>query len=767
MRLRILIISLIISFAFTSCNWNMYSSDSEKPDSGSSGSIGITNTFTGEAPRNVYASQSNFNGYVVVSFDAVSGADSYDVERIIIDRSSSEAEIDNTAWRIIRTLPSESGVSRYTYRDEAASDGSKIYLYRVKANSLFAELSQNIKAEYSEVVRGWPLSPPVSLTATQGTYTDRIILEWSRMELVKGYDLYYYVPEEGTAEVWNKANSSTIPSSYGSDTILYSFYPDEDAYGSDIYFKVRSISRGGSISNDSGYRTGYTFKVGAPLAPENLEVGDAVSSIYIPISWDQPEAEGTEGESYYRWEITRSTPTTDEETVIEFNSNSVPTEVSIEGGSYIYEDKMSSGDIAPGIVYTYTVRAVLVETKGTETEELIGIAASDTGCLVNPAVTIGETHTEYPSATNKGKFSFTIAAPPAEYSEASNWTYRIYGRYNELDRNIGEWQKIQDIPVTFNPVTVEVDYGTYKVNEFDLRIVDSEGEESVGYAEYIGEPIVTERAPAPSVSLLTVTKNKFSSTLRPNTSGVYPVTITIGNDSTFTEYQIEGVSSSGRSMGTKTIKNNETLTDATFSPTTPGESWMYRLRGTDVFDRYSAWSDGVEGYGALTGETFIKFFEKYVLKPWEFVNAPDFPASLKTKWNASEIKTKIDAKGTGSLTTGIFSSAIVYIYENSDYHGGRLGYASRQVNAAGDIHFSYENFGELEILCGNGSYNMTGVNMSGNNGSCTGTVKVTGMYPATVDFSSLKVASYAFSGKYKLTQDNGKGMEEVEATRNV
>ena len=71
------------------------------------------------------------------------------------------------------------------------------------------------------------------------------------------------------------------------------------------------------------------------------------------------------------------------------------------------------------------------------------------------------------------------------------------------------------------------------------------------------------------------------------------------------------------------------------------------------------------------------------------------------------------------------------------------------------------------MLCGNGSYNMTGVNMSGNNGSCTGTVKVTGMYPATVDFSSLKVASYAFSGKYKLTQDNGKGMEEVEATRNV
>lgn len=757
MKLRILIISLFISLVFTSCNWNIYSSDSEKPDNEATGSVGITNTFTGEAPRNVYASQSNFNGYVVLSFDAVSGADSYDIERIIIDRTQADAEIDNTAWRIIRTLQAEAGTSRYTYRDESASDGSKIYLYRVKANSLYAELALDITAEYSDVVRGWPLSPPVSLTTTQGTYTDRIILEWSRMDLVKGYDVYCYVPDEGTAEVWNKINTNLIPSSYGSDTVSYSYYPDEEAYGKDIYFKVRSISRGGSESGDSGYRTGYTFKIGAPLAPENLEVGDAVSSVYIPISWDKPEAEGTEGESYYRWEITRSTPTTDEETVIEFTSKEPPEEISVDGNVYTYEDRMSSGDIVPGTVYTYTVRAVLVE-EAEGGEELIGIAASDTGCLINPAVTIGETHTEYPSATSKGKFSFTIVAPPAEYSEASNWTYRIYGRYNELDKNIGEWLEIQEMPVTFNPVTVEVDFGEYKVNEFDLRIVDSEGEESVGYTEYFGEPIVTERAPAPSVSLLSVSKNSYSASLKANANGVYPVTIKIGNDTTFTEYQVEGVSSTGKSMGTRTVKNNETLADSSFSPSVPGETWMYRLRGTDVFDRYSAWSDGVEGYGALTGNAFIKFFEAYALKPWEFVNKPDFPSNLKTKWNKSKIHSLIDIHGMGSLGEET---------ESSDFHNGTIYYHSYVGSGlSGDVDFKYTNFGELESICSNGSYKMAGVNMNGNGGKCSGTIKVTGMYPATVDFSSLGVTGYAFSGNYKLTQDNGRGLEEVEATRN-
>ena len=211
-------------------------------------------------------------------------------------------------------------------------------------------------------------------------------------------------------------------------------------------------------------------------------------------------------------------------------------------------------------------------------------------------------------------------------------------------------------------------------------------------------------------------------------------------------------------MGTRTVKNNETLADSSFSPSVPGETWMYRLRGTDVFDRYSAWSDGVEGYGALTGNAFIKFFEAYALKPWEFVNKPDFPSNLKTKWNKSKIHSLIDIHGMGSLGEET---------ESSDFHNGTIYYHSYVGSGlSGDVDFKYTNFGELESICSNGSYKMAGVNMNGNGGKCSGTIKVTGMYPATVDFSSLGVTGYAFSGNYKLTQDNGRGLEEVEATRN-
>ena len=214
------------------------------------------------------------------------------------------------------------------------------------------------------------------------------------------------------------------------------------------------------------------------------------------------------------------------------------------------------------------------------------------------------------------------------------------------------------------------------------------------------------------------------------------------------------------------------LTEKGYASSKVFESYNYKIRGVDKFYSYSEWTAGLNGYGALTPEKFIKTFEAYALKPWEFINSEEFKnehSDLVTKWGKSEIKTKIDAKGTGSLTTdNIFSSAIVFIYENTNYHNGRIGYASRQKDLKGDIRFKYENAGEMEGITANGEYNMTNVNSSGNNGSVSGVVTVTGMYPASVDFSSLSVQNYAFSGNYKGTM-NYSGEEvaiNVTATQN-
>ena len=58
---------------------------------------------------------------------------------------------------------------------------------------------------------------------------------------------------------------------------------------------------------------------------------------------------------------------------------------------------------------------------------------------------------------------------------------------------------------------------------------------------------------------------------------------------------------------------------------------------------------------------------------------------------------------------------------------------------------------------------MPNVGLDGSNGGqkCQGAVTVTGMYPATVDFTDFTIVNKAFSGQYILTQENGSGVDRV------
>lgn len=774
---KLLLISLVlfIVLLIPSCNWNIYSSsDNDVIVSGSSDPVPL---FNGEAPKNVFATQAIYADRVVVSFDGVDGADSYDIERVSI--SGNEEKYDENDWRIIATI-SDDGKKRYTYSDDTASAPNTTYYYRVKGRSLYALINGNTKADYSNVVEGWPLSPPTTLTASQGEYTEFIVLEWTQVGLVAGYNIYYSTDQGSSMDTWTKYNDSLIPAPVSADTIMLNFTPPDDKLlGKDIYFRVNSVSRGGNSSNYSGIRNGYTYVFGAPSAPAELSVSEAVSSHYIEVSWTRPDNEGVaEDQSYYRWEIFRNTAETDSEMIFSFTSQDFDSglveNVIEDNGRYVFQD--NDEDLRAGVDYIYTVRAILV--KPIESEELTGAASNGTGYLVGPPTNITMGKTEYPEGDSAGYFNFTINEPPRGWDSSKGWKYNIYGRMNQAGTIVGNWIPIDEYmetPVTAEPLNVRVPFASastraagYYVNEFDVRVLAAgESEPSEGYVDMEGETIVSERAPAPSASLITVTQNKWSSDLTANSNGVYPVKLSLGSSNMYQEYQIEAIDSSGVSRGTISgLTNNEpTRILSDLSPDKPGDIWSYRIRGLDVFGRYSEWSSTLgsdsdrfaEGYGALTGNAFIKFFEAYGLKPWEFVNKPDFPQNLKTKWNKSEIHRLIDVHGMGSLGE---------LTESSDFHNGTIYYHSYANGFAGDVDFRYTNFGELESICSNGSYKMSGVNISGNNGTCSGTIKVTGMYPATVDFSSLKVASYAFSGNYKLTQENGKGLEEVGATRN-
>ena len=777
-----ILFAIMIIVLFSSCNWNIMTSSLDEVNVSGNGSDTIA-LFDGSAPRNVYASQARHDGEVVLSFNGVSGADYYVVERAVIDKARNvpESEYDWSTISVIRD--DEGSANSFFYHDSKASDGSKIYLYRVKAESLYAQFPGNVRPQSSDVARGWPLSPPVSLTVSQGEYDSKIVLEWTQIDLVRGYNVYMKAPDMNVYSLVN--TDGYIPAAVHADTMRWEYSNIPDEYdGEDIDFYVKSVSRGEVESAQSGIRTGYTFEEGAPLPPQDLQASDAYSTKYITIRWEKPVSEGTDG-SYYKWEIYRSTPTSDQVLVSSFTTGN-----NLDGNYYEYKDESNS--LEGGVEYTYTVRAIYVKPSadGSSAEEILGRSASDTGRIIDSSVKITVHDTDFENDI----FSFDITPPSYEITCAA-WEYVIYGRRNDLGTIELPWAPIARVHGE-NGVTIPIQleygktvsamasrsnlFGCGEYNEFDVRIADADGEETASYvSEYGGgESIVPGRAEAPSASILNLSQNRWRSDLRA-VNDVYPVILSINDperDDAVYEIEAFTLNAFGESVdhGTKSgiteageNGSGEYILNS-LSPSEIGEKWYYRIRRSDDYGRFSEWSTerdaaserSATGYGAVTGNALIKFFEAYAMKPWEFINHADFPQNLKTKWSSSEIRNYILTEATSADKT-----------EYSDYHGGSIHYnvTANMAAMAGDISFSYSNFGELEsIYTESGSYTMR-VSLSGNGSIAANTpFIIKGMYPATIliDSSHMSVSGKAFRGHYVVRQDNGMSEELVEATKN-
>lgn len=255
--------------------------------------------------------------------------------------------------------------------------------------------------------------------------------------------------------------------------------------------------------------------------------------------------------------------------------------------------------------------------------------------------------------------------------------------------------------------------------------------------------------------------NYYSNQLNANSAGLFPVVLSVGkipDDAISIEIEAYDY---GKTQVTLEVKNFELATSIVLSdasPAVPGEIWAYRARFVLSDGSRTEWSDFDYGYGAITNEAFIKFYERYAMKPWEFVSYGDFPSSLKDKWNRSAIKKKIDAHGLSSLGN---------ITESSDFHDGLVNYHSKASGFSGNIYFHYENFGELDVIWATGNFSMYGVSLSGNGKRCDGNVTVFGIYPAEIDFSGIKVVDYKPSGTYLVRQQSygGSGIK-VAASAN-
>ncbi|MHA2611178.1 MAG: fibronectin type III domain-containing protein [bacterium JZ-2024 1] len=253
------------------------------------------------APQNVSASEGAFTHKIVVTWDTVASASLYRIYR------SENPEVSPT------TPYAESVQNRF---EDTNVQPATPYWYRISAvNNLYGEGPKSEPPKRGFVDVSPPL-PPATVSASQGTRTDGIELNWTPSARALSYEILRSPqPDAGYALIASVSTNQYLDSS-----------PDLEP-GRDYYYRIRSRNENGSGSPSSPPAVGWK----KPTPPSGLTATTNLPD-RIRLSW-----QGIPGAEYL---VEKTTITSDEFVLL------------VETTAVIYEDF-----VAPGSVFRYRVRS--------------------------------------------------------------------------------------------------------------------------------------------------------------------------------------------------------------------------------------------------------------------------------------------------------------------------------------------------------------------------------------------------------------------------
>jgi fibronectin type 3 domain-containing protein len=203
-------------------------------------------------PASVAASDGTYTDKVVISWNTVSGANSYNVYRATSADGTKEL------------LSSPTGTS---YNDTTAV-ALQTYYYWVTACNNSCGCS-----DYSASNTGYRCGTPgtpVSVQASDGTYTDKVQVTWSSVSGATSYQVYRAESEGGTKTQVGTATTATFDDS-------------PPVVGTTYYYWVKACHAcgcSGYSSSDTGYRCPM------PGTPASLVASDGTYTDKVALSWD-------------------------------------------------------------------------------------------------------------------------------------------------------------------------------------------------------------------------------------------------------------------------------------------------------------------------------------------------------------------------------------------------------------------------------------------------------------------------------------------------
>ena len=189
---------------------------------------------------------------------------------------------------------SESGTPYYAYNvleysgDSSGWNARSITLDPSRTNGRYCRLRFRFRSDGSQCNRtGWMIdniklianytssgsipSAPTNVQASDGTYTDRILVSWTGSSGATKYNIYRASSQYGTYS-YMTYTSSTSYSDYVTNTSTY-------------WYKVSAANNYGE-SSQAGPNSGYKGTSGSPPSPPtNVQASDGSYSLYILLSW--------------------------------------------------------------------------------------------------------------------------------------------------------------------------------------------------------------------------------------------------------------------------------------------------------------------------------------------------------------------------------------------------------------------------------------------------------------------------------------------------
>jgi len=275
-------------------------------------------------PQGVSASDGDYPDRILVSWNAVRGAQRYEVFR---------AEEEDGDYEKI-------GESTTTTFPDTEAQGNRLYWYRVRACNQFG-CSALSEADSGYYLAPAPPLPPQNVQASDGTFSDRIRVTWSEVVGATYYELYR--SDIPGADFLRIAQVSTT--SYDDQGIVL---------GRTYYYRVKACNSYG-CSNFSETDAGFAA-ASAPGAPQNVEASDGTYSDRVRITWDPVPGAA-------RYEVWRAA------------SQGGTYELLAETTATSYDDRA----VTAGTTYWYKVRAWNVLGYGPFSEPDSGYAAAGGG----------------------------------------------------------------------------------------------------------------------------------------------------------------------------------------------------------------------------------------------------------------------------------------------------------------------------------------------------------------------------------------------------